>query len=140
MEAGERLETCHTPVKNVPKSTFTYDPEQTPGFRDITGDENSGHIKLIRLPYGSRDYIFTITQNGLYLLTRGYIRQGDVVVVLDGGKVPVVLQKSKAKEKDDDLGDAFRFVCIAYVHGFMDSEAEQGVVDGRLEKHDILIA
>jgi hypothetical protein len=50
---------------------------------------------LTRLPYADKAYMFTMTTNGLFLLTRTYVMEGDLVVVLDGGKVPLILREGK---------------------------------------------
>ena len=75
---------------------------------------------------------FGMTENGLFVRHRQAIRQGDLVVVLDGGKVPLVLRWAATSE-------CFVVVSTAYVHGFMDGEAEAEVRDGRMEKKDFLL-
>ncbi|KAM0413016.1 hypothetical protein ACHAPD_008084 [Fusarium lateritium] len=93
-------------------------------------------------PYGhyvTKDHMFAMTENGLYVLARPHIREGDVVAVLDGGKVPMVLRRAEEVSDENSSGDTYRVVCPAYVHGFMDGKAEIGVAKGWLKKQDILL-
>jgi hypothetical protein len=89
--------------------------------------------------YTTENLMFSVTHNGLYLLARPHVREGDVIAVLDGGKVPMVLRKVEQKSCDGRTESEYKLVCPAYVHGFMDGEAEVGVAEGWLKKQDILL-
>ncbi|KAJ4269604.1 hypothetical protein NW762_001271 [Fusarium torreyae] len=110
---------------------FSYDPEAN---REVGNDVELTHVGYA--PY-NRDLMFTMTSNGLFLLVRPHVQQGDIVVILDGAKVPMVLRKAEPESGDNK--EAYRIVCSAYAHGFMDGEAETGINEGRLEKQDISI-
>ena len=47
---------------------------------------------------------------------------GDVLVVLDGAKIPIVLRPVPG----DDLEEKFQVIGGAYVHGLMDGEGLMG--------------
>ncbi|KAI6370098.1 hypothetical protein MCOR25_004269 [Pyricularia grisea] len=68
-------------------------------------------------------YFFT-TDDGRFALGGKEVREGDVLAVLDGAKVPVVLRPT-----GDKMGgvECFRFVSPAYVHGSMDGEEVDGL-------------
>lgn len=66
-------------------------------------------------------WTFSLTDNGLYLMITPPTVEGDIIACLDGGKVPVVLRPI---EHSGD-GERYRVVAVAYVHGFMDTEATE---------------
>ncbi|KIH94507.1 het domain containing protein [Sporothrix brasiliensis 5110] len=83
---------------------------------------------------------------GLLLMVRAVAAPGDVVAVLDGSKVPVVLRAQDAGALSTGAGDGddgttayYKYVCPAYVHGYMDGEAVAQVADGRLTEQDIVL-
>ncbi|CAF3511544.1 unnamed protein product [Fusarium graminearum] len=106
---------------------------------DYSGIESKFSTLSVGNPYGhyaTKDHMFVVTKNGLYVLARPYVEEGDVVAVLDGGKVPMILRKTDpVSEKSTE--DTYRIVGPAYVHGFMDGKAEVGVTEGWLAKQDI---
>ncbi|PNP86556.1 hypothetical protein FNYG_00258 [Fusarium nygamai] len=112
---------------------FSHDPEAHPK----AGDE----MQLTYVGYApyNRDLMFTMTDNGVFLLVRPHVQKGDVVVVLDGAKVPMILRKAELNLLGLGGSESYRIVCSAYAHGFMDGEAEARVDEGRLEKQDIFI-
>ncbi|CAK7239043.1 MAG: hypothetical protein STHCBS139747_000464 [Sporothrix thermara] len=81
--------------------------------------------------------------HGLLLMVRSSAQPGDVVAVLDGSKVPVVLRGQDATiyTKDGKPQDAtfYKYVCPAYVHGYMNGEAVAQVADGRLVEQDFVL-
>ncbi|KAM5343392.1 hypothetical protein ACJ41O_011929 [Fusarium nematophilum] len=85
------------------------------------------------------EWMFTMADNGLYLLVRPHAQEGDVVVVLDGGKVPMVLRRAEV-EKSEGVEDVYHIVGPAYVHGLMDGEVEVAVGEGWLKKQDFFVA
>ena len=52
---------------------------------------------------------------------------GDILVVLDGAKVPIVLRPVP----DDEAGEKFQVIGGAYIHGLMDGEANTGELKER---------
>ncbi|KAI0128025.1 heterokaryon incompatibility protein-domain-containing protein [Xylariales sp. AK1849] len=64
-------------------------------------------------------WTFTMTDNGLYTMIVPPAQEADLIVCLDGGKVPVVLRPSKRDGREGE----YQLVTVAYVHGFMDMEA-----------------
>ncbi|KFY53483.1 hypothetical protein V496_07543 [Pseudogymnoascus sp. VKM F-4515 (FW-2607)] len=79
----------------------------------------------------STRWMFTKADNGLFLMVMEGVREGDVVVVVEGAKVPLLLRKGE--------GEKYTVVNAAYVHGFMDGEARRGVEEGRLSERDFLV-
>ncbi|KAH9904517.1 heterokaryon incompatibility protein-domain-containing protein [Xylariomycetidae sp. FL2044] len=80
---------------------------------------------------------------GLMMMLRQGARDGDVVAVLDGGKVPCILRPAGNGDSDDDDDDdrpLYRFVNVAYVHGFMDGRARREVEEGRMKEQEFLLA
>jgi hypothetical protein len=75
----------------------------------------------------------------LYLLTGCRAEEGDIVAVLDGGKVPVILRRIEASGHEE-VRVLYLFVCIAYVHGTTDGEVEEAVKRGWVEKQDFVLA
>ena len=61
---------------------------------------------------------------------------GDLVVAVDGGKVPLVLRERKNVGHHENSGVKWEVIGTAYVHGFMDGLASQWAGDGRLAKRD----
>ncbi|KFY33933.1 hypothetical protein V495_08233 [Pseudogymnoascus sp. VKM F-4514 (FW-929)] len=79
-------------------------------------------------------WMFTKSDNGLFLMVKEATREGDLIVVLDGGKVPMLLRQVEGSE-----GERYTVVDAAYVHGFMDGEARKGVDEGNLTEQDFLV-
>jgi hypothetical protein len=61
---------------------------------------------------------------------------GDLVVIVDGGKVPLVLREMNSVGEHENDGGKWAVIGTAYVHGFMDGLASQWADDGRLTKRD----
>lgn len=101
--------------------------------------EGETELWLRKFPYQIGDFKFVTTLDGLYMLTRQQTQEGDVVAVLDGGKVPVILRRV-APSGNAEFEELYHFVSIAYVHGIMDGEVEEAVNRGWLEKREILLA
>ncbi|KAF7897902.1 uncharacterized protein EAF01_008868 [Botrytis porri] len=95
---------------------------------------------LTNIPHSLDDYLFNVSNNGLFMMVRPHAEKGDVIVTLDGGKVPMILREQGSHLIDDDLGTHYRIVGPAYVHGFMDGEADEAVAAGLLEKRNLLIS
>lgn len=79
-------------------------------------------------------WTFTVSENGLYCMLKKGAKPGDILAVVDGGKVPVVLRAV-------DNGDSrkFKFITTAYVHGFMDGEAILAIEQGTLTRTNVLL-
>ncbi|XPS79540.1 hypothetical protein M3J09_011521 [Ascochyta lentis] len=113
---------------------------QPPHTCETTDDAPNKKMKPTELPWEDEEhYVFAVSLNGFYLLTRRFAEVGDVIAVLDGGKVPVILRNVKS-DGAGKLEQAYEFVCIAYVHGIMDGEVEEAVARGWLQKEEILLA
>lgn len=61
---------------------------------------------------------------------------GDLVVTLDGGKVPLVLRERKNVSHNESAGVKWEVIGTAYAHGFMDGLASQWATVGKLTKRD----
>ncbi|KAF5595051.1 heterokaryon incompatibility 6 OR allele [Fusarium pseudocircinatum] len=114
------------------RSAFGYQPADDEDLAKLDIEGQISHH------YSPGSFMFAVTDNGLFLATRFAAKQGDVVAVLDGGKVPLALRK--VEPRDGVEGELYMVVGSTYVHGFMDGEAEVGVTEGWLEKQEILIA
>ncbi|RBR26090.1 uncharacterized protein FIESC28_01118 [Fusarium coffeatum] len=117
----------------VSRYAFSYDPKAI--------GEGESDVKLTYVGYApyNRDLMFTMTDNGLFLLVRPHVQKGDIVVILDGAKVPMVLRKTELHLDCRDTNEAYQIVCSAYAHGFMDGEVEIEIKEGRLTKQDIAL-
>ncbi|KAF2684624.1 HET-domain-containing protein [Lentithecium fluviatile CBS 122367] len=93
------------------------DKEESPLTRAIVSRMQSYKIlaKLIR----QERWRFFISVNGLFVLALEEASEGDVLVVLDGAKTPMVLRPMR---KDVDGNVLYQPISGAYVHGFMDGE------------------
>ncbi|UPL02766.1 hypothetical protein LCI18_013700 [Fusarium solani-melongenae] len=141
LRVGKVLQTFQIALdESKSRSAFSYHLGNDCDFTEI---EESKNLELKFLPwisYSDRDWMFTVADNGLFLLARPGVRQGDVIAVLDGAKNPMVLRRAETNHEHQDLGEVYQVVCSTYVHGFMNGEAERGVSEGWLEKKDFLIA
>ena len=117
-------------------SVYSYDLGE--GF-DYSELDDGSNMTKVRDDTGMREFMFVMTENGLFVLARRHVKEGDVVVVLDGGKVPMILRKAEDVAAQEGPGDYYRIVCATYVHGFMDGEADLGVEEGWLKKQDIML-
>lgn len=84
------------------------------------------------------DSSFAMTENGLYLMIPSHVdlvKEGDMVVVLKGAKVPVIL---RPLQENTCASDDWKYELIgtAYVHGFMDSEAARWVKDRKSKEQE----
>lgn len=85
------------------------------------------------LDRNSPRWSFLASARGLFCMVKKGAREGDVVAVLDGGKVPVILRPLEGDSS------SFSVVTTAYVHGYMDGEAMAAVEKGKLERRDIFL-
>ncbi|EGR48126.1 uncharacterized protein TRIREDRAFT_63093 [Trichoderma reesei QM6a] len=84
---------------------------------------------------------FAITRGGYFVLGPDALQEGDVVVILRGGKTPFLLREvSRGSDDDDDAapagggGGSWVLVGECYVHGLMDGEGWVGEEDGGREE------
>jgi hypothetical protein len=84
------------------------------------------------------NWTFTDTLKGFYAMVMYNAKEGDVIAVLDGGKVPVVLREVTLTNSD---AEQKRYVLVGtlYLHGFMDGEAYQWTTDRRLQTEQIVL-
>jgi hypothetical protein len=76
-----------------------------------------------------RNWAFYVSEEGLFVMARKHVQEGDFIAVIEGAKVPLILQSV-----DDNR---FEIVSPAYVHGYMDRDPP--VRSTRLSKRDIFI-
>ncbi|KAJ2982123.1 hypothetical protein NQ176_g1603 [Zarea fungicola] len=76
-------------------------------------------------------WMFFVSENGLYVMARDDVREGDLIAVLDGAKVPIALRSTG--------GGEYSIISHLYVHGYMDGMAEEQIRDGLLTKREFLI-
>ncbi|KAM0433301.1 hypothetical protein ACHAPT_004177 [Fusarium lateritium] len=82
-------------------------------------------------------WTFMATEKGFYAMVMCGVRQGDVIAVLDGAKVPVVLREAPGDASGREA--RYQIVSTAYVHGFMDGEGYDWAKDGRLQTQEFLL-
>jgi hypothetical protein len=80
----------------------------------------------------SSNWRFTVTNTGFYCLAPLETEEGDEVVILDGGKVPMVIRP--VKDRSEDGESCYEVIGAAYVHGFMDGQAARWVERGELQE------
>ncbi|KAI0158175.1 heterokaryon incompatibility protein-domain-containing protein [Xylariaceae sp. FL1272] len=81
-----------------------------------------------------RGWTFARSKSGLMLMVREGVKEGDVLAVLDGGKVPCVLRPVISGETI-----RYKFINTAYVHGYMDGKAVVDALEGLYEKQEIVL-
>ncbi|KAH6629262.1 heterokaryon incompatibility protein-domain-containing protein [Boeremia exigua] len=113
-------------------------------YSSTMSSHGHAHRGYTELPEVEKEYTFATTLEGLFVLTRRYVHHNDVVAVLDGGKVPVILRRTRPSKEHGsrEFGgseELYKFICVAYVHGIMDGEIEQAVSRGWMKKRDIML-
>lgn len=104
--------------------------------RDITSDRwEQGRFARTQwhayLRYASSSHAFLATVAGLIGIGVGGVRQGDIVVLLDGSKMPVILRPDQ---------DSFTFRGLAYIKGIMGGEPrDQRFRDVKLERREFVL-
>lgn len=76
-------------------------------------------------------WMFLVSENGLYVMARDSVKEGDLIAVLDGAKVPIALRSNG--------GGEYSIISHLYVHGYMDGLAEEQNRAGLLERTEFLI-
>lgn len=69
-----------------------------------------------------KDWRFCLTDSKHFSMIPTKSEPGDILVVLDGAKVPIVLRPVQG----DDLEEKFQVIGGAYIHGLMDGEGFMG--------------
>lgn len=115
-----------------------YEEEKKSLYEERRDELNQLQGSLICRRMWIRNFVhwtFTVSKDGLYCMLKKGTKPGDILAVLDGGKVPVVL-----REVDND-GNCrkFKFIGTAYVHGFMNGEAMLAVAQGNLTETQVLL-
>lgn len=113
--------------RELMRQSLTGDSSQWYSFYDALRSGRMMHKMFTR-------WMFTKADNGLFLMVREGAREGDVIVVVDGGKVPLLL-----REEEGAGGGRYTVVNAVYVHGFMDGEARTWVDEGKLSEQDFLV-
>ncbi|CAH0045027.1 unnamed protein product [Clonostachys solani] len=82
----------------------------------------------------SRHWTFDVTKNGLFTMMQ-HAQPGDVIACVRGARVPLILRPRGKLDKRD----VYTYVGTAYVHGFMDGEAQKRVEARRLKEKGVLL-
>jgi len=77
---------------------------------------------------------FAVSDHGHFIMIAEEVQEGDVITILDGARVPVIL-----RQVGDPTENTYMVKGAAYVHGFMDGEAEQQLAGGKLEYREFLV-
>ena len=102
------------------------------------GNEDGQPVSLEVLQRNAASWVFCVTDSGFYTMSlRGMTRPGDLVLVLDGGKVPVLV-RPVAKECPPEHC-SYEIVHVVYAHGFMNGETEKWIEEARLKESEFLI-
>lgn len=106
------------------------------------GGYGHGIVSIKLLKRSADNWCFGVTEGGFYVMAaKSYgdgAKEGDVLAVLDGGKVPVVLRP--IEDSSPSARETYRVIHVAYVHGFMDGEAQVWAKEGRLKRQEFLVA
>ncbi|KAI0445239.1 heterokaryon incompatibility protein-domain-containing protein [Xylaria telfairii] len=101
-------------------------------------DENSPESSLVcvsMLWRTLRNWTFAMSKTGLLIMVHEGAQAGDVLAILDGGKVPCLLRQFQ--EGDESR---YRVVHSVYIHGYMDGQVAGEIEQGRLQRKQILLA
>ena len=102
------------------------------------GNEDGQPVSLEVLERNAASWVFCVTDSGFYTMSlRGITKPGDLVLVLDGGKVPVLV-RPVAKECPPEHC-SYEIVHVVYTHGFMNGETEKWIEEARLKESEFLI-
>ncbi len=82
-----------------------------------------------------QNWSFFVGEENLFIMARRHVREGDYIAVVEGAKVPLILQLIDRDGEEEH----FEIVSPAYVHGFMDGEASILGSEGRLLRRTLLI-
>jgi hypothetical protein len=93
--------------------------------------------KIEALKKMSYERRFAVTDTGFYSLVPKQAKAGDEVLVLHGGKVPMVLRP--VRDISGNREACYEVIGGAHVHMFMDGQAAQWAERGELEGGDIYI-
>ncbi|KAJ9604904.1 hypothetical protein H2200_010293 [Cladophialophora chaetospira] len=119
-----------------------------PRLRRMTAEEISEAVEFHRDLLVNNQYyldppddgsMFTKSSQGLYLMVQPSARPGDLVAILDGGKVPVILRPTVVDSTSGATAEHYRFVCVAYVHGFMDGEVTELLKAGKVIREKVVL-
>ncbi|KAL3422617.1 heterokaryon incompatibility protein [Phlyctema vagabunda] len=80
-----------------------------------------------------QDWKFALNEYGFYCMIPKSSQLGDMIVVLDGGKVPLVVRPIAKNPTGGSAEQCYKVVGTAYVHGFMDGQAMKWEEEGKLE-------
>lgn len=101
---------------------------------EILGDQEYWKMLSRMLMY----WTFTMTTDGLYVMVMSHVKEGDLIAVLEGAKVPMVLRP--VSEGQIEGGQVkYQLISTAYVHGFMDGEAARWVNEGKRHEEEFLL-
>ncbi|KAI1814599.1 heterokaryon incompatibility protein-domain-containing protein [Poronia punctata] len=99
--------------------------------------ESHGLYQLVSyhmLNRGLYNWRYTRSESGLMVMVPRKAEPGDILAILDGGKVPSLLRACPGED-----GLRYRVVHTAYIHGYMDGEVAAAVGEGRLEYQELLL-
>ncbi|TPX18337.1 uncharacterized protein E0L32_011748 [Thyridium curvatum] len=112
--------------------------KRTGGGREWISEDLEGCFGLQCWSMASRawrHFCFSLSKTGLMIMLPRGAKDGDVLAIVEGGKVPFLLRPSMG-------GDGvveYEYLDAVYVHGFMDGEAERLVGEGKLEMQELSI-
>ncbi|KAI1430737.1 heterokaryon incompatibility protein-domain-containing protein [Xylaria sp. CBS 124048] len=133
IEADEKI---FTKIMQLDLSTYLTDtPKHLNHLLDRGPSLCSDLISRDMLSRSERHWVFTVSKTGLFLMVDKEAKAGDVLAILDGGKVPCLLRPC---QEGSEL--RYRVINTAYVHGYMDGRAAADVEKGLLRRQEILLA
>jgi hypothetical protein len=84
-------------------------------FRSLDNKDVGKLSCLSMWPRIKYNWAFYVSEEGLFIMARKHVREGDYIAVIEGAKVPLLLQSVSP--------DRFEIVSPAYVHGYMDKDS-----------------
>lgn len=124
-----------SPIKRLtPSEILDFGKSFTAVLRgDVAAAELSSENYYPMLDRMDKDWSFALATNGLYLMIQSHVKEGDLIVVLHGAKIPVILRLVEGETVEYNL------ISTAYVHGFIIGEAMEGVKTGELKEDKFLL-
>ncbi len=109
------------------------DPQEKDRLDDGVFELSRGIVSFDMWSRSYASWSFATTDNGYFVMVRNGAREGDIVAVLDGGKVPVLLREADTGQHQG-REKSYTVVNPVYVHGFMDGEAVAMAEEGTIEE------
>ncbi|KAI0386961.1 heterokaryon incompatibility protein-domain-containing protein [Hypomontagnella monticulosa] len=122
-----------TRVKHQYEFQYGDNPPHSTSYTTLGGGPGIIEVSISRFTAGKRMFV---TEQGYFGLAPEAAVEGDQVVVLLGGRMPLVIRQAEAESPELRK---FKLVGTCNVHGLMDGEAIEMVEDGDLQLEDFTL-